>query len=72
MEIFPILSTLILVATLAMLVDAGSLVWVYRDAERWGRSGPLVALLVAVAVWPLGLLVSWMIRPPRPEALGGG
>jgi serine/threonine protein kinase len=37
-----------------------TLVWVYRDAERCGKPGILVALLVGLLVWPVGLLV-WLI-----------
>lgn len=39
-----------------------SLVWVYRDANRRGKSGILVALLVALISWPIGLLVWLLIR----------
>lgn len=37
-----------------------TLVWVYRDAERCGKPGILVALMIGVLFWPLGLLV-WLI-----------
>jgi hypothetical protein len=39
-----------------------SLVWVYRDANRRGKSGIVVALLVALISWPIGLLVWFLIR----------
>jgi hypothetical protein len=39
-----------------------SLVWVYRDANRRGKSGILVALLVAIISWPIGLLVWFLVR----------
>lgn len=39
-----------------------SLVWVYRDAERRGKSGILIALLVALISWPIGLLVWLLVR----------
>lgn len=42
----------------------GSLVWAYRDAEVRDKNGPLVALLVAIAAWPLGLIVWAIARPP--------
>ena len=45
----------------------GSLVWVYRDAEGRGKNGALVTVLVAVAAWPLGLLV-WMLVRPKTAA----
>ena len=37
-----------------------SIVWVYRDANRRGKSGILVALLVALISWPISLIV-WLI-----------
>lgn len=39
-----------------------SIIWVYRDANRRGKSGVLVALLVALISWPIGLLVWLLIR----------
>ncbi len=69
MELIPSLSTVILVATFSTVLALGlyiwSLVWAYRDAERRDRSGPLVALLVAVAAWPVGLIVWLLVRPER-------
>ena len=68
MELIPALSTIILAATcltvplLALFV--WSLVWAYRDAERRRQSGLLVALFVAVAAWPLGLVVWMLVRAP--------
>lgn len=41
----------------------GSIVWAYGDAERLGKSGCLVALLVLLATWPVGLIVWLLIRP---------
>lgn len=43
-----------------------SLIWAYRDAELRGKSGILVALLVAFLHWPISLLV-WMVF--RPDIL---
>ncbi|MGB2955486.1 MAG: hypothetical protein WBB64_05890 [Anaerolineales bacterium] len=42
---------------------AGSLIWVYRDAEKRGKSGCLVALLVFLLEWPISLLVWLVFRP---------
>lgn len=58
---------------LALLLVLGglyvwSLVWLYRDAEARGRSGLLVALLVALFAWPLGLLIWVVARPAVTEA----
>ena len=43
-----------------------SLVWVYGDAERRGKSGCLVAILAALVQWPLSLLVWLVFRPETP------
>jgi hypothetical protein len=40
-----------------------SLVWVYSDAERRGKSGCLVVLLVLLSSWPISLLL-WMVSRP--------
>ena len=48
----------ILLPVLAVWIS--TLVWVYRDAERCGKPGILVALLVGLLFWPVGLLV-WLI-----------
>ena len=51
---------------LAYLVIAVlSVIWAYGDAERRGKSGCLVALLVIFLAWPLGLLVWLIFRPER-------
>jgi hypothetical protein len=42
-----------------------SLVWVYGDAERRGKSGCLITLLVFLVSWPLGLLIWLCARPER-------
>ena len=40
-----------------------SIVWAYRDANSRGKPGWLVALLVALLSWPVGLLVWLIFRP---------
>lgn len=40
-----------------------SLVWVYRDAEKRGKSGLIVALMVFLLNWPISLLVWLVFRP---------
>jgi hypothetical protein len=47
---------------IALAIYIASLVWVYRDANRRGKSGILVALLVALISWPIGLLVWVLVR----------
>jgi len=43
---------------------AGSVAWVWRDAERRGQPGFIVAVLVAFLFWPLSLLV-WLAARPK-------
>ena len=45
-----------------LAIYIASLVWVYRDANRRGKPGIVVALLVALISWPIGLLVWFLIR----------
>jgi len=46
-----------------LIVWIFSIVWVYGDAEKRGKSGCLVAILVALLSWPLGLIVWLVFRP---------
>lgn len=46
-------------------VYLASVPWAYRDAERRGQSGPLVALVVGLVSWPFGLLAWLFTRPAR-------
>jgi high-affinity K+ transport system ATPase subunit B len=52
----------LLVGLVFFVIYIVSLVWVYRDAERHGKSGIVVALLVALISWPIGLLVWLLVR----------
>jgi hypothetical protein len=45
-----------------------SVLWAYNDANKRGRSGCLVALLVLLLTWPVGLII-WLIF--RPEDVVG-
>ncbi|HSM56514.1 MAG TPA: hypothetical protein VK879_10205 [Candidatus Sulfomarinibacteraceae bacterium] len=40
-----------------------SVIWAYNDAEKRGKSGCLVALLVFLLTWPVGLIIWLLIRP---------
>ena len=40
-----------------------SIFWAYNDAEKRGKSGCLVALLVFLLTWPVGLIIWLLIRP---------
>lgn len=42
-----------------------SVVWSYGDANARGKPGCLVALLVALFSWPIGLLMWIIFRPER-------
>ncbi|MFO8006224.1 MAG: hypothetical protein R6V05_00655 [Candidatus Brocadiia bacterium] len=48
-----------------LLVYVWSVVWSYGDAEARGKPGCLVALLVALLSWPLGLILWVVFRPER-------
>ncbi len=50
-------------ALLGLFLTVSVLVWAYRDAERRGHSGVLVALLVAFTGF-VGALVWLLVRPP--------
>jgi hypothetical protein len=46
-----------------------SLIWVYGDAEKRGKSGCLVVLLVFLLDWPVSLLVWLVFRPEiKPDS----
>jgi hypothetical protein len=51
------------IALLVLVAYVGSIIWAYRDAERRGKPGWLVALLVALLSWPLSLVVWLLFRP---------
>lgn len=55
------LVALLMVSLLSLLVT--SLVWVYHDAEKRGKPGWVVALLVLLLKWPLSLLLWLAFRP---------
>lgn len=40
-----------------------SLAWVYNDAERRGKSGCLVVLIISFFGWPISLLFWLVFRP---------
>ena len=56
----------VVVGLFALFLYIWSLVWVYGDAERRGKSGCLVALLAALIQWPLSLLLWLVFRPETP------
>ncbi len=67
------LGTIILGGVVLLLLAtafAGSIAWVWRDAERRGQPGFIVAVLVAFLFWPLSLLV-WLAARPAQSGPGG-
>jgi hypothetical protein len=54
-------------AAIVLGIMVWSLVWTYGDAERRGKSGCLVALLVALFSWPFSLLM-WIVFRPEDGA----
>jgi len=51
----------ILLGVLLIVFFAGSLVWVYRDAETRGKTGCLWVLLLWFT-WPFGLVAYLLLR----------
>lgn len=45
-----------------------TLAWVYRDAKRRGMHAALVAVLVGVTLFPVGVLVWLAVRPDVEDA----
>jgi hypothetical protein len=50
---------------LVFVIYIGSVIWAFADANSRGKSGCLVALLVLLLVWPVGLVIWLLIRPAR-------
>lgn len=49
-----------------------SIIWAYSDAEKRGKSGCLVALLVFLLPWPVGLIIWLLIRPEMDDRSRAG
>jgi hypothetical protein len=60
---------LLMIAAAVLLLAAfiASIVWVWRDAERRGQPGFIVAVLVAFLFWPFSLIV-WLLARPQVGA----
>ena len=52
-----------LVSLIVFVIYIGSVIWAFGDAQNRGKSGCLVALLVLLLVWPVGLIIWVLIRP---------
>lgn len=48
-------------ALLMMILYIASLVWVYRDSEKRGKTGCLW-LLIVFFTWPFGLIAYFLLR----------
>ncbi|WP_255481122.1 hypothetical protein [Pontibacter sp. Tf4] len=53
----------IIVGLVLLVLYIWSVVWAYKDANRRGKPGWLVAVLVALLSWPLGLVLWLLFRP---------
>jgi hypothetical protein len=60
-EIQTALAVLIMLPVIGIYI--WSIVWAYHDAERRGKSGCLVVLMVMLLTWPVGLLIWLVFRP---------
>ncbi|RAU81789.1 hypothetical protein [Pontibacter arcticus] len=59
----------IVLGIVILVLYVWSIIWAYRDAERRGKSGILIALLVAfLPSWPLGIILWLLIRPANPTS----
>ncbi|NDK55836.1 hypothetical protein [Pontibacter fetidus] len=57
-----------LILGLAMFIlYCWSVVWAYKDAQRRNKPGWLVAIMVALLAWPIGLVVWLIFRPSVAE-----
>lgn len=57
--------TVVLIGIISLVffvIWLATLIWVYRDANRRGKPGIVVALLVGLISWPIGLLVWVLVR----------
>jgi len=58
----------LLVIAAVFIAYVWTIFWAYRDAKARGKSGVLVALLVALLhPWPLGLVLWYVFRPSYPH-----
>jgi DNA-directed RNA polymerase subunit RPC12/RpoP len=62
---------LVVVAVL-LIAYVASIFWAAQDAQSRGKSGCLVALLVALLHWPLGLIAWLVFRPDQQSPTRAG
>lgn len=56
------LAVVILLCVLLLGLYIWSIVWAYNDAKKRNQSPVLVAIMVALLSWPLGLIVWLVVR----------
>lgn len=63
------MTDLVIIAAAVLLLSAfvASIAWVWRDADRRGQPGFIVAVLVAFLLWPFSLIV-WLLARPQVGA----
>jgi hypothetical protein len=59
--------TYLILVVVLICIPLWTTVWAYRDANSRGKPGFLVALMVLVLVWPIGLLFWLITRPDKPD-----
>lgn len=64
----PIAGLAILLTIILVPLFLGSIVWAFGDAKTRGKSGCLVAILVAFLSWPLGLIAWLIFRPDETKS----
>lgn len=57
----------IILGIVLLVFIAWSVIWSYQDARRRGKSPWLVALMVLLMVWPVGLIIWLLLRPQKME-----
>jgi hypothetical protein len=58
------------VLVIVLLLYVFSVAWAYGDAEARGKSGCLVAFLVTILSWPIGLIAWLAFRPNETQEEG--
>lgn len=53
---------------LIIVLYVWSIVWAYKDAEKRGKSGCLVALLVFFVTFPIGFIIWLVFRPDKKRS----
>ena len=53
----------IVLGVVLLILYIWSIVWAYKDANRRGKPGWLVAIMVALLSWPIGLILWLVFRP---------